>query len=116
QMCYARPKAANADVNAQPHKRGEVLLARNSRGRTADTSVTRIPRRRFLPLAGAAAALSVSRAARAETYPSRPIRWVVGFPPGGGADIVSRIMADWLGERLGQPGFVEEGPGGGADR
>ena len=83
-----------------------------TRGDVTDSSaVTAIPRRRFLQLAGGAAALSVSRAASAETYPSRPIRWVVGFPPGGGADIVSRIMAAWLGERLGQQVFVENRPG-----
>ena len=87
-------------------------MARTTRGRTMDLSAAvNIPRRRFLHLAGAAAALSVSGSARAETYPSRPVRWVVGFPPGGGADIVSRIMAAWLGERLGQPVYVENKPG-----
>ena len=70
-----------------------------------------LPRRRFLGLAGAAVLLSGSRAARAETYPTQPIRWVVGFPPGGGADIVTRIMAAWLAERLGQQVFVENKPG-----
>src|SRR5262245_51314486 len=74
-------------------------------------SVTGIPRRRFLHLAAGAAALSVARSVHAETWPSRPIRWVVGFPPGGGADIVSRIMAAWLGERLGQQVYVENRPG-----
>src|SRR5262249_48470494 len=53
--------------------------------------------------------------AHAETWPSRPIRWVVGFPPGGGADIVSRIMAAWLGERLGQQGDGENRAGAGTD-
>jgi tripartite-type tricarboxylate transporter receptor subunit TctC len=83
-----------------------------TRGDATDSlAVMAIPRRRFLHLAGAAAVLPVTRAARAETYPARPIRWVVGFPPGGGADIVSRIMAAWLGERLGQQVFVENRPG-----
>ena len=72
----------------------------------------KLPRRQFLRLAGAAAALPfVSRRAGAQSYPARPLRWVVGFPPGGGADIVSRIMAPWLSERLGQPVVIENKPG-----
>jgi len=70
----------------------------------------RMPRRRFLQLAGAGA-LSVATPVRAETWPSQSIRFVVGFPPGGGADIVSRIMAAWLSQRLGQQVFVENKPG-----
>jgi len=84
-------------------------MAGNIRGRWVDRSD--IPRRHFLRLAGAAAVLSASRSAHADTYPSQPIRFVVGFPPGGGADIVSRIMAAWLSERLGQTVFVENKPG-----
>ena len=71
-----------------------------------------LSRRRFLHLAGAAGALPAgSRRARAQAYPARPLRWVVGFPPGGGADIVSRIMGPWLAERLGQPVVIENKPG-----
>ena len=71
-----------------------------------------LPRRRFLRLAAATvAAPAISRGAFAQTYPVRPLRFVVGFPPGGGADIVSRIMAPWLAERLGQPVVVENRPG-----
>src|SRR5499427_6024949 len=71
-----------------------------------------LSRRRFLYLAGAAGALpAVARRARAQAYPARPLRWIVGFPPGGGADIVSRIMAPWLSERLGQPVVIENKPG-----
>jgi tripartite-type tricarboxylate transporter receptor subunit TctC len=87
-------------------------MARSTRSRTtALSAVAGIQRRTFLHLAGSAAALTVARPAWAETYPSRPIRWVVGFPPGGGADIVSRIMAAWLGDRLGQQVFIENRPG-----
>jgi tripartite-type tricarboxylate transporter receptor subunit TctC len=69
-------------------------------------------RRRFLRLAAAAAASPVlPRAALAQAYPSRPLRWIIGFPPGGGADIVSRVMAAWLSDRLGQPVVIESRPG-----
>src|SRR5438046_10643310 len=71
-----------------------------------------LSRRRFLYLAGAAGATSgASPRASAQAYPARPLRWIVGFPPGGGADIVSRIMAPWLAERIGQPVVVENKPG-----
>jgi tripartite-type tricarboxylate transporter receptor subunit TctC len=71
-----------------------------------------IPRRQFLRTVVAAVALpAVARQASAQAYPARPLRWVVGFPAGGGADIVSRIMAPWLAERLGQPVVIENKPG-----
>jgi tripartite-type tricarboxylate transporter receptor subunit TctC len=70
-----------------------------------------LPRRRFLRMAAAASVAGVSGKVAAAGYPSRPIHWVVGFPPGGGADIVSRIMAAWLSERLGQPVVIENKPG-----
>ena len=86
-------------------------MARITRGRGIHSFGEPVPRRRFLQLAGAGAALAVTRPARAETWPSQSIRFVVGFPPGGGADIVSRIMAAWLSQRLGQQVFVENKPG-----
>jgi tripartite-type tricarboxylate transporter receptor subunit TctC len=71
-----------------------------------------IPRREFLrTVVAAVALLAVARQASAQAYPARPLRWVVGFPAGGGADIVSRIMAPWLAERLGQPVVIENKPG-----
>jgi tripartite-type tricarboxylate transporter receptor subunit TctC len=69
-------------------------------------------RRRFLQLAGAAAAVpALSQRVSALAYPTRPLRWIVGFAPGGGADTASRIMAQWLAERLGQSVVVENKPG-----
>lgn len=75
-----------------------------------------LPRRRFLRIAGlAAATAAVSRRAFAETYPSRPVRWVVPYPAGGSTDIVSRVMAEWLSARLGQQFVIENKPGGGTN-
>jgi tripartite-type tricarboxylate transporter receptor subunit TctC len=73
-------------------------------------------RRRFLRLAGAAVALpAVSRGAFAQGYPARPVKLVIGYPPGGSADITARLTAQWLGERLGQPVIVESRPGAGTN-
>jgi len=73
-------------------------------------------RRQFLHLATCVAALpAVSRFAWAQTYPSRPVRWIVGFAAGGGNDIVARLMGQWLSERLGQTFVVENRPGAGTN-
>jgi tripartite-type tricarboxylate transporter receptor subunit TctC len=75
-----------------------------------------LPRRQFLQLAGAAAALpAIPRVARAQTYPSRPVRVIVPFAAGGGTDITARVIGQWLTDQLGQPFVIENRPGGGTN-
>ncbi|HTP92699.1 MAG TPA: tripartite tricarboxylate transporter substrate binding protein [Xanthobacteraceae bacterium] len=76
----------------------------------------KLPRRTFMKLAASTTALWAGALwALAQNYPSRPIRLVVGFPPGGGVDIVARMMGQWLSERLGQQVIVENRPGAGGN-
>jgi tripartite-type tricarboxylate transporter receptor subunit TctC len=76
----------------------------------------KLPRRKFLHLAAGAAALpAISRIARAQAYPARPVRWIVGFPAGGLNDIVARLSGQYLSERLGQPFVIDNRPGAGGN-
>src|SRR5262245_27865896 len=73
-------------------------------------------RRQFLHLAvGAATLPAVSRNARAQAYPTRQVRYIVSAAAGGTQDILARLMAQWLQERLGQPFVIENRPGGGTN-
>ena len=77
---------------------------------------SRSSRRAFLHLAASAVALpAISRGAWAQAYPSRPVRLIIGYTPGGSADITARLTGQWLSERLGQSVVVESRPGGGTN-
>ena len=76
----------------------------------------KLPRRQFLHLAAGAAALPfVSRFAWAQSYPTRPVRIIVGFTAGGVNDTLARLIGQWLSERLGQPFVIENRPGAGGN-
>jgi tripartite-type tricarboxylate transporter receptor subunit TctC len=74
----------------------------------------KFPRRRFLRLAAGAGALAATaRIAGAQAYPNRSLRLIIGYTPGGSADLTARLVGQWLSERLGQPVVVESRPGAG---
>ena len=76
----------------------------------------KVRRRRFLRLAAGAAALAIlPHVAWAQTYPSRPVKLVVGYAAGGVTDILARLMGQWLSERLAQPFIIENRPGAGSN-
>jgi tripartite-type tricarboxylate transporter receptor subunit TctC len=76
----------------------------------------KLPRRNFLHLAaGCTALLALSRIARAQAYPTRPVRLIVPIAPGGAADITARLIGQWLSERLGQQFVIDNRPGGGGN-
>jgi tripartite-type tricarboxylate transporter receptor subunit TctC len=76
----------------------------------------KFPRRQFLRFAAGAATLpAASQVARAQTYPTRPVRLVVGVAAGGGADILARLMGQWLVDHLGSAFIIENRPGAGGN-
>jgi tripartite-type tricarboxylate transporter receptor subunit TctC len=76
----------------------------------------KLPRRAFLHLAaGAAASPALSRIARAQSYPSRPVHWIVSFAAGGPNDVVARIIGQYLSDHLGQQFVIENRPGAGGN-
>jgi tripartite-type tricarboxylate transporter receptor subunit TctC len=81
-----------------------------------EQNTMKLPRRQFLHLTAGSAALSaVSHFAWAQAYPTRAVRLVVGFPPGGATDITARLIGQWLSERLGQQFVIENRPGAGSN-
>src|SRR5262245_18419371 len=75
----------------------------------------KVSRRHFMHLAAGAALPALPQIARAQTYPSRPVRIVVGFAAGGGTDLIARVMGQCLSERLGQQFVIENRPGAGTN-
>jgi hypothetical protein len=79
---------------------------------TASATFMRLSRRKFLhAAAGAAVVPGVARVVSASNYPTRPVRLIIGYPPGGSADMTARLTSQWLSERLGQQFIVESRPG-----
>ncbi len=91
-------------------------MKRSAADRARAASPRRFSRRHFLHVAASAAALPFApRGASAAGYPTRPVRFVVPFPPGGVSDIVGRLVGQWLSERLGQPFVIEDRGGAGSN-
>jgi tripartite-type tricarboxylate transporter receptor subunit TctC len=74
-----------------------------------------LSRRELLRTGGASILLGISQTTAAEAYPSRPVHLILGYPPGGSADITARLVSQWLSERLSQPFVIENRPGGGTN-
>jgi len=84
--------------------------------RLSEAAVMKLERRKLLKFAGVAVATPmISQIARAQAYPTRPVRFIHGYVPGGSADITARLIGQWLSDRLGQPFIVESRPGAGSN-
>jgi len=101
----------------QPFKEKPVAIqSANAVGHRRRGDPMKLPRRQFLHLtAGAAALPTVSRMAWAQSYPTRPVRWIVPTAPAGATDIVARLIGQWLSERLGRAFVIENRPGAGTN-
>jgi tripartite-type tricarboxylate transporter receptor subunit TctC len=109
--CVAANRAAGQGIGDPFRGAGIGIVLVSSGG-----APMKLFRRQFLHLAAGAAALpAVSRIARAQTYPTRPVRWMVGTAAGASPDIVARIMGQWLSEHLSQPLIIENRPGAGTN-
>ena len=103
-------------VYPRSHRAPAPICARATRDDQRGGQPIKLPRRKFLHLAACAAALpAVSRFACAQAYPARPVRLLVGWPPGGAADVVGRLTGQLLSERLGQQFVIENRPGAGGN-
>jgi len=84
--------------------------------RLSEAAVMKLERRKLLKFAGVVVATPmISQIARAQAYPTRPVRFIHGYVPGGSADITARLIGQWLSDRLGQPFIVESRPGAGSN-
>jgi hypothetical protein len=104
-------------VEGHSNRRHQGAMTRNTamvwHAASPGSNAVKLPRRQFLHLAAGAAALpAVSRIARAQAYPARPVRLILGYAPGGAPDIVARLIGEWLSQRFGQPFIIENRPGG----
>jgi tripartite-type tricarboxylate transporter receptor subunit TctC len=94
----------------------DLAPCRRMRASLEQNGQMRLPRRHFLRLAACVSACrALTQSAYAVSYPTRPVRLLVGYAPGGPLDISARLIGQWLSERLGQPFIIENRPGGGSN-